>query len=166
MKVVVETPRLIIRQYTEADLPDRQLIGADEVITRFTPKRSPEEIEVLFRQNLKFYQNGEGLGRWAIISKANGEYAGDCMLMTARPGLTGTELGYMLHQKFWGNGLATELAIALVQHALDTLNHQNVYAITNLENHASQQVLLKAGFSESGTIELNGMPLLLFEVFK
>ncbi|WDF55500.1 GNAT family N-acetyltransferase [Mucilaginibacter sp. KACC 22063] len=148
MKVVITTPRLIVREYLEDDLQLRQLFGADEDVTRFTPKRTPQEIDALFRDNLQLYKNGEGLGRWAIIDAETKEYMGDCMLLTAREGLTGVELGYAFHKKHWGKGLATELVAELVRHGFEDLQLNRICAITIMENVASQKVLLNNGFQQ------------------
>ncbi|MEM7044288.1 MAG: GNAT family N-acetyltransferase [Pseudomonadota bacterium] len=61
------------------------------------------------------------------------------------------ELGYALGRTFWGQGYATEAAIAMVEVAGD-LGLGGLQAYSFVENPASARVLEKAGFSNVGTI--------------
>ena len=61
------------------------------------------------------------------------------------------ELGYALGRAFWGQGYATEAAIAMVEVAR-ALGLGGLQAYSFVDNPASARVLEKAGFSKVGTI--------------
>lgn len=61
------------------------------------------------------------------------------------------ELGYWIGQRFWGRGYASESAAALLRHAREALSFRRLTAVTDPENAASHRVLLKAGFTCTGT---------------
>ena len=151
MYTVIETPRLIIREFA----PDEEhlliAMSRDERITRYVTPRTDEEVKSLFQQILAGYKTLSRFGRWAIVDKASGVFIGTCMLMAAREGLTGIEIGYSLHYKYWGHGLATETVNALVAYGFET-GLTEICAITDGENKASQRVLQKTGFTTGETV--------------
>src|SRR5262249_44472804 len=68
------------------------------------------------------------------------------------------ELGYALLPTFWGTGLATEMAGAMVAVARDELALAELAAWTLAANRASQRRLEKSGFVYGGDFELDGLP--------
>jgi RimJ/RimL family protein N-acetyltransferase len=63
-------------------------------------------------------------------------------------------LGYYLFPNFWGQGFATEAVSAVADHLVKMGVHRLVATVT-VGNHASAQVLKKAGFSFTRTIPNN-----------
>ncbi|CAM3723189.1 GNAT family N-acetyltransferase [Mucilaginibacter galii] len=165
MYTVIETPRLIIREFTPNEEHLLVAMGRDERITRYVTPRTDEEIKSLFQQILAGYKTLSRFGRWAIIDKACGEFIGTCMLMAAREGLTGTEIGYNLHYNYWGQGLATETVNALVAYGFET-GLAEICAITDGENKASQRVLQKTGFTTNETVLMFGKYIPLYIIKK
>lgn len=74
------------------------------------------------------------------------------------------ELGYTIRRDLWGQGLATEVAMAVVdwhrEHAVDV----TLWAHVATENTASCRVLTKVGFVHHGTVDHYGMPCHLFRL--
>lgn len=60
------------------------------------------------------------------------------------------ELLYALHPDAWGQGLATEMAGAAIEHAFVAAGRERVRASTDLPNRASLAVLLRLGMRETG----------------
>lgn len=58
----------------------------------------------------------------------------------------GAELGYAFRPDAWGRGYATELALASLAWADETLGLPEVRAFAHPDNAASRRVLAKAGF--------------------
>jgi len=56
------------------------------------------------------------------------------------------ELGYAIMQKYWNQGLTTEIVKAIVKFAVDELTVTKIFATPAKEHFASQRVLEKAGF--------------------
>jgi ribosomal-protein-alanine N-acetyltransferase len=71
-------------------------------------------------------------------------------------------LGYGFLQYAWGKGYATELVAASINYTFQTIKRDVIMAITLPQHLASQKVLVKAGFVESGTIIQEGENLKLF----
>lgn len=107
------------------------------------------------------YERENGFCRWKIINKSNGEIIGSCGF--ARPhGTTEIELGYLLSQKSWSKGFATEIAGATTAYGFAKLGFREIIAITDLENIASQKVLEKIGFSRRGIEIFSGEENLVY----
>ena len=60
------------------------------------------------------------------------------------------ELGYWLAQPHWGQGLGSEAARAVVDHAFETQGLEEMEASYHLGNAASRRILLGLGFVETG----------------
>jgi RimJ/RimL family protein N-acetyltransferase len=104
-----------------------------------------------------------GFGLWLLRDRESG-------LMVGRGGLQYTdaiggfavEAAWTVVPERWGQGLATELAIASVSVAFDVLELRDLIAITLPANHASRRVMDKAGFGYDRDIEHAGLRHLLY----
>ncbi len=104
-----------------------------------------------------------GFGLWLLRDRESG-------LMVGRGGLQYTdaiggfavEAAWTVVPERWGQGLATELAIASVSVAFDVLQLRDLIAITLPDNHASRRVMDKAGFGYDRDIEHAGLRHLLY----
>jgi [ribosomal protein S5]-alanine N-acetyltransferase len=166
MCTIVETPRLIIREF----LPGEETVFLDhfmdEEVARYIPKRSREERAGIFRSAVAAYEASKQLGTWGIFGKADGCFIGSGLLRLFGEDPAKVELGYSLERKYWGQGLATEMTEALVNYAFTHTGTNQVVAVTVFENIASQRVLLKAGFEQKDNLVRNGMELAYFEMSK
>lgn len=107
------------------------------------------------------YQQENGFCRWAVLSKENQEIIGSCGF--ARPhGTKEIELGYLFARKFWGRGFATEAAKACLRYGFEQLKFDEIIALTDLENAASQKVLEKIGFLKFGIEKFDGEDNLVY----
>ena len=166
MHIVVETERMLLRRFTEADAgPLAALYGDPRVMRFITPQPpSPAEVEsAILPSYLREYRElAAGLGSFAAIEKATGQLAGRFSLKPANSyGLAdGTELGYRLYPAFWGRGLATEGARALIGSAFGRLRLDRVVATTMAENAGSWRVLEKCGMRRVRTFHYPGADLM------
>ena len=62
------------------------------------------------------------------------------------------EVGFLLNRRYWGNGLATAAARAIVEWVLSIPSIRRVWATCDTENLASARVLEKAGLSRQSTL--------------
>jgi ribosomal-protein-alanine N-acetyltransferase len=166
MNIITQTTRLQIREFTPEDETLSLEIDADDRLTQYVKKRSPQESKQVFKDTLKEYKNQSGLGRWGIFNVIDDDFIGICMLKPSESDSNYIELGYRLHHKYWGSGIATELAIALVSYGLNEVKLKEICAVTHPNNAASQRVLSKAGFERHGDAFWYGEDLPFFKVSK
>jgi RimJ/RimL family protein N-acetyltransferase len=149
--VVLETDRMLLRHFTEADADPLAALYGDPRVMRFITLHPPSlaevEAKILPEYLAEYRELAEGLGSFAAIEKKTGQMAGRFSLKPASSyGLTGgTELGYRLYPAFWGRGLATEGARALISSAFGHLGLDRVVATAMADNTSSWRVLEKCG---------------------
>jgi RimJ/RimL family protein N-acetyltransferase len=96
-----------------------------------------------------------GFGLWRATLRATGEPVGISGIVT-REGLDLPDVGYALLERFWGQGLATESAAAVLDHARQALGLPRISAITKPTNLGSIAVLEKVGLTFLGLRLLPG----------
>lgn len=150
MKIFAETQRFLLREIVESDLQDMYELDSDPEVHKYLggkPVAKMEESEKIIsyiRQQYKEY----GIGRWAVINKGTGEFAGWSGLKyetELRENFNYYDLGYRLKPEFWGKGIATETSLKALEYAWDTLNLKEIYAAADVENIGSNKVLKKVG---------------------
>jgi RimJ/RimL family protein N-acetyltransferase len=150
--VFVETPRLVMRQFTLADVDNLVSLDADPDVMRFVTgglATTRAEIETEFLPAfLAYYDRYEGYGFWAAIEKPTGQFLG-WFHFRPREGASAdeAELGYRLRKPAWGKGYATEGSRALIRKGFTEFGVQRVVAETMAVNLASRRVMEKAGLT-------------------
>jgi ribosomal-protein-alanine N-acetyltransferase len=161
MSIIVETPRLIIREFFPEELEAYLNHFKDEEVCLYLPKRTTDERIKIFMIATANYATNKQLGIWGMFSKADGDFIGSCLLRPFdEPGKI--ELGYSMDKKYWGKGIGTEMTIAMIDHGFTDASVAEVVAVTVPENIASQRVLEKAGLVRSGNLVRNGEELAYF----
>lgn len=149
-EILLETDRLRLRRFTEADADALIELDSDPAVMRYLTggRPTPPEVvrgEVLPRL-LGGYDHHPGLGCWAAVDRADGRFLGWFLLRAPADGDgTEAELGYRLRRVAWGRGLATEGSRALLRYAFDHLGLRRVWAQTMAVNAASRRVMEKVG---------------------
>jgi len=144
MGIIAQTSRIVIREF----LPEEENIYLnhfnDEMVTQYIPKRSRDERINIFRTALEQYPVNKKAGLWGMFNKADGAFIGSCLLrpFNNEPGIL--ELGYSMERKYWGTGIGTEMAAAMVAYGFSDKKISEVVAVTDLGNIGSQRVLEKA----------------------
>jgi RimJ/RimL family protein N-acetyltransferase len=155
--IVVETDRMLLRRFTQADTGPLAALYGDPGVMRFitTEPPSPAEVQAkILPEYLREYRDlADGLGSFAAIEKTTGHMAGTFSLKPANSyGLTGgTELGYRLYPAFWGRGLATEGARVLIGLGFGQLHLDRVVATMMADNTGSWRVVQKCGLRRVST---------------
>lgn len=172
MTIFAETPRLILREIVPEDAGHIFELDSDPEVQRYVgnkPLKHMEQaeaaIEFIRRQYIE-----NGIGRWAVINKENGEFLGWSGLKLIRETINNHsgfyEAGYRFMKKYWGKGYATESLIASLDYGFNQLQQQNIYAVTDAENYASRKVLEKAGFTFVEIFDMDGEPTTWFHISK
>ena len=163
MKTCLETARCILREILPTDLDEFFELDADPEVHTYignTPVTSKQQIvDVIEFIRLQYEKNG--IGRWAVIDKNTNEFMGwsGLKFMTERTNnhVNYYDLGYRLKKKYWGKGIATETSVCFLNYAFEVLKANEVYAMANIENKASNKVLQKVGFKWIETFDFEGI---------
>jgi ribosomal-protein-alanine N-acetyltransferase len=148
--IVLETERLVLRPLTMADLDDLAALYADPEVRRWFPDgtRTYEQTREELVWIIDVYYARYGYGLWATILKATGTFIGRCGLLPWKiEGRTEVEVAYLLDKAFWGRGLATEAARAIIGYAFATLPVDRLICMTDHGNSASRNVAVKVGMT-------------------
>jgi len=160
MNILTQTPRLIIRLFKAEEEEIYLKLFDDKRVTKHLPFRTQQDLITVFRDNLA--DSGTVTGRWGIFDKADGDFIGICLLRPFDNGSTDIELGYVLHYNYWGKGVASEMAKALLAHMLNLYPEVTFVAVTTQDNVPSQKVLEKAGLERAANYLRNGEELAYF----
>ncbi len=152
MQVLLETERLVLRRFTEADVDHLVALDGDPEVMRYLSGGAPTPRDVIERDILpRFlcsYEVSAGFGYWAAIEKGSGDFLGWFSFRPRNGASSGeVELGYRLRRAAWGRGYATEGARALIRKGFAELGVRRVVATTYQDNVASRRVMEKAGLT-------------------
>jgi ribosomal-protein-alanine N-acetyltransferase len=108
------------------------------------------------------------LGLWATIYKENGKFIGRCGLLPwSIDGRQEVEVAYTIARSYWGQGLATEAAEAILQYGFRQLNLSRLVSLIEPENAASQRVAEKIGMRfEKRVDEGEYTPFFIYSISK
>jgi len=164
--VILETPRLVLREFTHEDDAFVLRLLNEPSWLRFIGDRGvrtlPDARRYLDDGPRRSYARN-GFGLWCVVPKGGDAPVGMCGLIR-RDTLPDVDVGFAFLPEAWGRGYARESAAAVLDHARDVLGLRRVLAITDPENAASIRVLERVGMLREGTVRMPGesVDLLLF----
>ena len=141
----IETARLVLRRWVDADREPFAALNADPLVMRYFPAplsreqsdRMVDRIEEMFDQL--------GFGLWAI--EVQGEFLGFTGLapLNSQVPHEGIEVGWRLARSAWGHGYATEAARASVAYGFDQAGLDEIVSVTAVVNAPSRAVMERLG---------------------
>jgi ribosomal-protein-alanine N-acetyltransferase len=164
MNILTQTPRFIIRLFRPEEEELYLSLYDDDRVMQYLPFRSREEHVKIFREHLVAAPEGSVTGRWGLFNKADGDFIGMCLLRLFDDGSGSIELGYAFNYIYWGKGIASEMANAILSHMLTIKPDTKFVAVTDLANIPSQRVLEKAGMQRDGNYVRYGEELAMFRM--
>lgn len=149
MTTILETNRLVIRQFTFDDtafvIELLNSAGWLKFIGDRHVKTEEDAKNYLLNGPMKSYQE-HGFGLSLVELKSDKTPIGMCGLLK-RDFLENPDIGYAFLPEFNGQGYAFEAANATIIYAKETLNLPNIMAIVNTDNQLSIRVLEKIGMT-------------------
>ena len=147
--MIIETQRLILREYTMDDFDGLYAILSDPETMKHYPK--PYDAAGTKRWldwSLNNYAK-YGFGLWAIELKENGTFIGDCGL-TMQPidGEMLPEIGYHIHKDHWRKGYGSEAARAVRDWAFQNTEFDRLYSYMTATNLPSYSTAASAGLKK------------------
>jgi ribosomal-protein-alanine N-acetyltransferase len=142
---VLESTRLTLSPYTDADLDSLFAIHSDSRVGQFTysPTRRAEAAERY--ESAEAQRRVFGAAPWVGRNReAELVGYGGLLIDTFDPGW-GVEIAYFVAPEFWGRGYASEMAHTAVRFGFETLGLDRMVSFAHPENAASARVLAKVG---------------------
>lgn len=148
--IILETKKLILRHLVPNDLDRLFALYSDAEVRRYIPEGTLTYEET--KEELEWFLNGHPehpeLGLWATIHKESNRFIGRCGLLPwmidQRPEV---EVAYMLAKEYWGQGLGTEAASAILDYGFQQLQLPRLICLIDRENSASIKVALNIGMT-------------------
>ncbi len=146
--MLLETPRLILRDLTDADLPAlHRALGDPVAMAAYEHGFDLEETQAWIERQRERYTR-DGFGLWGIVLRETGELIGDCGITTQKiEDDSVIEVGYHLAREHWHRAYAVEAARACVDWAFATLDVDEVYAKVRDTNLPSMNVAIRLGMT-------------------
>jgi ribosomal-protein-alanine N-acetyltransferase len=149
---ILTTDRLRLRRLSHADADAIIAIYGDERVLQYlddpaitTPEKA---IALIDHFNSLFEEKGELI--WGISMRDDDTLIGTCDLYEWNRRHRFINLGYILHPSVWGKGIATEVSREMIRWAFANLDIHRIQADITEGNLASENVLLKCGFTVEG----------------
>jgi RimJ/RimL family protein N-acetyltransferase len=176
--VHLETERLELRPPREDDLDELLPVYGDADVMRYIAEGKPwsrERTQLAIRRWTSFWDD-DGFGLFAVERRADGRLIGDVGLLawnteTWVPGSVASigapaqvEIGWTLARDAWGQGYATEAALAVRDWARDGLRLARLISLIHPENSASIHVAEKLGEQHEDDVVLSGRPARIYSM--
>jgi RimJ/RimL family protein N-acetyltransferase len=143
---VIETERLVLRRFTEADRDTVARWNADESFTRhLAGVQTREQSDEIFDRWARHWEE-RGFGSLAVEWKETGGLIGRVGPQFHRYWPDDPEVGWAFDPAWWGRGLATEAGAAAVAWGFGELGYARLVSITTEANTASRNVMAKLHF--------------------
>jgi RimJ/RimL family protein N-acetyltransferase len=150
--MAIETPRLILRDWREADIaPFIRHTNTEKVMRWLGGVQTEAALTGAIRERMMRWQEERGFTFWVVERKADGDVLGFCGIKiadTAGSPIEGVhEVGWRLREDVWGQGYAKEAAVAALDHAFKALGAPRVVAITFQGNVPSWGLMERLGMT-------------------
>jgi len=174
---ILQTTRLLLREFTPQDADALALVISDPETMRYYPAPYDRAgVEHWIERNRQRYQD-DGVGLWAMELKniqdsdvqgfESHTMIGDCGI--TRQQVAGEylyEIGYHLRRDFWGQGLATEAAIACRDWAFAHLKTERLISLIRPENLPSRRVAERNGMTFWKEVNWRGLQHCVYSIEK
>jgi RimJ/RimL family protein N-acetyltransferase len=165
MKLLV-TPRLILRPFSQDDLPVFSAITSDPLVMRNTSFGAPltyDECRYSIEQ-MTTDLSRDGFGMFAVIERKSKKLIGSSGLRN--PGADDgneTEIEFFFAREAWGSGYATESLTEVLRHAFVDLGLDHILAYVPTDDPAALRVLRKVGMRHVTNAQRNGADYAKYE---
>lgn len=152
--MILETPRLILRPFQDADLETFVAYRSDPEVARYQSWEPPFTIEQAadFISEMKRALPGV-VGEWyqfAIERKQPGGLIGDCAFHILAHDAQQAEIGFSFARQYQRQGYATEAVTRLLDYLFGELVLHRVTATCDAANAASAKLLERVGMRREG----------------
>ena len=164
-----DSTRLHFRPLCEDDAAGMFELDGDPAVHRYLGQCPVTDI-AQSREMIRFIQAqyvAHGIGRWAVLLHATGEFMGWAGLKKVAGPLNGQsdfyELGYRYMLRYWGQGYGYEAAQAWLDYGFETMKLPRICAYADIENAGSRRILEKAGLQTGNEFDEAGICHIWYE---
>lgn len=172
MKKLIETERLLLREFEFSDAEGMFELDSNPNVHTFVGKKPVTTIEesIAMIENIQQQYKDFGIGRWAVILKETNEFLGWSGIKFITNEINNHkdfyEIGYRFIEKHWGKGYATEAGKVFVDYAFNELKADALYAYADAGNENSRKILEKLGLQYVNSFEYEGESEVWYELKK
>lgn len=159
--IELHSARLRLRTWIDGDLEPLAALCADSRVMRYFPSTLGRDEVAAALTRIQAHFDRHGFGFWALEHKADGAFVGFTGL--AHVGFQASfapavEIGWRLAPAYWGRGLASEAARAVLACGFERLGLAEVVSFTALDNLPSRRVMQAIGMREEADFDHPGLP--------
>ncbi|MGF1590070.1 MAG: GNAT family N-acetyltransferase [Pleurocapsa sp.] len=165
---IIETSRLTLRYITIGDREALIPILGDAEVMRYSiiGVHNRQQVRQFIEQRLLSYLEC-GFGLYALIHKQTQELIGYCgFFIQSVEQQQEVEIGYRLAKKYWGQGLATEAAKAVLEYGQQRFNFQRFICLIDPDNIRSVRVAKKLGMKLEKKLIYHGLNVEMYSLTK
>jgi len=156
----IETERLVIRPWSDDDLPYLETMFGDREVMRYISLRERTVPEMLAEYRFRYAELG--LSFWALCER-EGPIVGEVgFAFNDAEGCP--EVGWALGRNAWGHGYATEGTRACIDACFAHTEHDRIVAMVDTRNERSLRTASRLGMHALREVEHPTHPHMLFEV--
>jgi 3-dehydroquinate dehydratase/shikimate dehydrogenase len=145
----MKTERLLLRPWKKDDFPPFAELTADPRVMEYylSVMTREESDQAAMKYKTKLEEKGWGL--WAVELLSCNKFIGyiglDEINDPSYPFSPAVEIGWRLAFDYWGQGYATEGALASLRYGFEELKLKEIVSFTTVENARSRRVMEKIG---------------------
>jgi ribosomal-protein-alanine N-acetyltransferase len=149
---ILVSDRLLLRETHLSDVDKMFEMRSNHSLMKHLARpiaETKEDALLVINKTIENCNNNIGIN-WVITLKGNDELIGTIGFYRTKPEHHRAEVGYMLLEKFHRKGIMLEAMNAVLDYGFNTMHLHSVEAVTDPENIASQELLLKCKFRKEG----------------
>ncbi|WP_054708283.1 GNAT family N-acetyltransferase [Bacillus sp. JCM 19041] len=151
---VISTERLTLREMNKSDVGHLLNIFSDPEAMKYYPSTKDEKQTMDWIDWTLANYNQYGVGLWIVEDKMTGAFLGQCGIVPQEiDGKIEMEIGYLFVRSVWGNGYATEAALACKNYGFEQMKLNKIISLPDVNNLPSIKVAERIGMSIEKTIE-------------
>lgn len=151
---VLETERLVLRAFTMNDIDDIYEYASVAKVSEFLPweMHKTKEDTVAFLKSVKEKFKSSDNIDWGIELKYEKKLIGGISIRKWNDQNRCADVGYVISDKYWNKGIATEALISVVKFGFNILHVNRIEAHCADQNIGSYKVMQKVGMKYEGTL--------------
>lgn len=161
----MKSKRLYYRPFINDDFDDLYELLSNPNVCEYLPGeggKSEEEVEKWLMHFIRTFEDEKGSRIFAISEMDSEKVIGYGGLGYVKE-FDKIEIMYGFNESIWGNGYATEVSLRMKELAIE-LGMKDLIALADINNIASQKVLLKTGFKQVKQIHIWGLDCYFYEM--